>query len=116
MKHCNVTLPTKLVYWRIRYTRQPIGRPMPVDRKLLDILCCPTTKVPVRPLSKDQIKQINAAIEQRELKYFDKTVVDTLLKDGLITENGERVYRVDDGIPIMLEDQAIFVKPLDLRI
>lgn len=88
---------------------------MPVDRKLLDILCCPTTKVPVRPLTKDQLATVNAAIEKRELKYFDQTVVDRPVEDGLLTENGERVYRVDDGIPIMLEDQAIFVKPLDLR-
>lgn len=88
---------------------------MPVDRKLLDILCCPTTKVPVRPLGKEQLETLNAAIERRELKYFDETVVDRPVKEGLITENGERVYRVDDGIPIMLEDQAIFVKPLGLR-
>lgn len=88
---------------------------MPVDRKLLDILCCPTTKVPVRPLTREQLQQINDAIERRELKYFDETPVDQPLKDGLLTDNGERVYRVDDGIPVMLEDQAIFVKPLDLR-
>lgn len=89
---------------------------MPVDRKLLDILCCPTTKVPVRPLTKDQLATVNAAIEKGELKYFDQTVVDRPVEDGLLTENGERVYRVDDGIPIMLEDQAIFVKPLELRL
>lgn len=88
---------------------------MPVDRKLLDILCCPTTKIPVRPLTKDQLQRINTAIEQGELKYFDETRVEQQLKEGLLTDNGERVYRVDDGIPIMLEEQAIFVKPLDLR-
>lgn len=88
---------------------------MPVDRKLLDILCCPTTKVPVRPLTKEQIAALNEAIGKGELKYFDETTVDRPISDGLLTENGERVYRVDDGIPIMLEDQAIFVKPLDLR-
>jgi len=87
---------------------------MPVDRKLLDILCCPTTKVPVKPLTKDQLQRVNEAIERHELKYFDESPVDEPIKEGLVTENGERVYRVDDGIPIMLEDRAIFAKPLEL--
>lgn len=88
---------------------------MALDRKLLDILCCPVTKVPVRPLTREQLRRINEAVTAGKLRYLDDTPVDETLTEGLITDNGERVYRVDDGIPIMLEDRAIPVRHLEPR-
>ncbi len=78
-----------------------------MDHKLLDILCCPATGNPVKLLKKDQLAELNALIARGEVRYFDDTLVDTPLSEGLITENGERIYRVDDGIPVMLEEKAI---------
>lgn len=80
---------------------------MPIDRKLLDILCCPATGVPLEPLRKDRLQRLNAMIAAGEVRYMNDTLVDTPLQEGLITENGERIYRIDDGIPIMLEERAI---------
>jgi len=88
---------------------------MPIDRKLLDILCCPATKIPVHPLSKQQLKTLNDAIAAGGVKYADDSPVEAPLDEGLITENGERVYRIDDGIPIMLEDHAIFARSVGLH-
>jgi uncharacterized protein len=81
---------------------------MAIDHKLLDILCCPATGNPVRPLKKDQLRELNALIERGELRHLDDTPVTEPLKEGLITDNGERIYRIDDGIPVMLEEKAIF--------
>jgi len=80
---------------------------VPIDRKLLDILCCPVTGVPLKLLRKDQLSALNTLIAAGKARYFNDDVVTTPLQEALITENGERIYRVDDGIPIMLEDRAI---------
>ncbi|HEX5514866.1 MAG TPA: Trm112 family protein [Gammaproteobacteria bacterium] len=80
---------------------------MPIDRKLLDILCCPATGVPLEPLRKDQLAALNTLIAAGKAHYFNDDVVTTPLQEALITENGERIYRIDDGIPIMLEERAI---------
>ena len=50
---------------------------MAIDRKLLEILCCPVTKHPVVPLSPGQLERVNAAIADGQVRTFDGTVVDT---------------------------------------
>ena len=85
---------------------------MAIDRKLLDILCCPVTGVPLQPLRKDQLQKLNAMIEQGKIRQFDDSTVSRPLHEALITENGERIYRVEDGIPVMLEEQAISARQL----
>ncbi|EAR23587.1 Trm112 family protein [Nitrococcus mobilis] len=88
---------------------------MALDRKLLDILCCPISKIPIRPLKRDELQRINEAIANGHLRYLDNSTVEAELDEGLITDNAERVYRVDDGIPIMLEERAISVRSLRLK-
>ena len=88
---------------------------MALDRKLLDILCCPITKSPVRPLTRDALKIVNHAIEAGTLVNLEGRTLDRPLKEGLITDNNERVYPVEDGIPVMLEGEAIPVKELHLK-
>ena len=80
---------------------------MSIDKKLLEILVCPTTKVPVKLLSKDKLAVLNRCIEAGEVRYADGSSVAAPLQDGLITDDARTVYPVDDDIPIMLEDQAI---------
>lgn len=80
---------------------------MSIDKGLLDILCCPVTKTPVKPLAKDKLDILNRAIEQGEIKLRDGSVADAPLEEALITQDGKTIYRVSDGIPIMLEDQGI---------
>ena len=86
---------------------------MAVDGRLLDILCCPVTKVPVRRLAKDKLAALNESVKQGEVRYLDGAPVDSELSEALITENGTSVYRVDDGIPIMLEEMGIPTSQLD---
>jgi uncharacterized protein YbaR (Trm112 family) len=80
---------------------------MPLDKELIDILCCPVTKTPVRLLTKDEIDKLNDRIGSEQLRYADGELVDKALQEGLITEDGKTVYRVDDGIPVMLADKGI---------
>ena len=82
-------------------------RTMPVDKKLLDILCCPKTKVDVEELSKTDLEAINKQIKNGKLKYVDGKPVKEPLQEGLITKDKKTVYRVDDDIPIMLIEMGI---------
>ena len=78
-----------------------------VDPKLLEILVCPITKVSVKALGREKLAVLNRAIAQGGVKYMDGAVIDDPLDDALVTGDGRTVYRVDDGIPVMLEDLAI---------
>jgi uncharacterized protein YbaR (Trm112 family) len=80
---------------------------MPIDKELLEILCCPRTKVPVRMMPADQLAKLNERIAAGGVKYYDNSLVDKPLQEGLITDDGETVYRIDDGIPVMLVEQGI---------
>lgn len=80
---------------------------MPINEQLLEILRCPATKAPLRPLSDDEINALNARVENEEVKYQDGNVVDKPLEEGLITEDGATVYRIDESIPVMLIEMGI---------
>ena len=80
---------------------------MSVDPKLLEILVCPITKVSVGMLGKRRLTVLNRAIAEGGVRYLDGAVVQDPLDEALVTGDGRTVYRVDDGIPVMLEDLAI---------
>jgi uncharacterized protein YbaR (Trm112 family) len=85
---------------------------MPISDDLLQILCCPRTKVPVRLLPQDQLDKLNEKIAEGAVKYFDGSAVEKPLQEGLITEDEQVIYRIDDDIPVMLVDQGILTDPL----
>jgi uncharacterized protein YbaR (Trm112 family) len=80
---------------------------MAIDKKLLEILVCPATKVPVKPLAKDRLAILNQCIDSGEVKHMDGAPVQGALSEALITTDDHTIYVVDNGIPIMLEEQGI---------
>lgn len=80
---------------------------MPIDRKLLEILVCPITKQPVNILSAVKLAYLNQRIEAGEVVNHGGTKLESPLPEALITNNGETVYPIDEGIPVMLEDESI---------
>ncbi|MCG8652574.1 MAG: hypothetical protein MI861_22225 [Pirellulales bacterium] len=86
---------------------------MPISEDLLEILCCPKTKVPVEMLPADKLEKLNAEITAGAVKYVDESAVDQPLQEGLITEDGQTVYRIDDDIPVMLIDKGIATRQID---
>ena len=83
---------------------------MSIDKHLLEILVCPVTKTPVKLLAKDKLAILNREVEKGEITYVDGATVEEPLDEALITEDGRTVYRVSDGIPVMLEEQGISAK------
>ncbi|MEM7406688.1 MAG: Trm112 family protein [Pseudomonadota bacterium] len=80
---------------------------MSVDKSLLEILCCPVTKIPVKMLGGDKLEDLNRRVDAGEVRYVDGSAVTEALDEALITENETTIYRVDDGIPVMLEEHGI---------
>ncbi|ANB19236.1 Trm112 family protein [Dokdonella koreensis] len=78
-----------------------------MDSRLLDILRCPVSKGAVRALRRDELDALNRAIAADGLATADGQVRRQPLQAGLLAADGQRVYRIDDGIPVMLADQAI---------
>ena len=84
-----------------------------MDKRLLDILCCPATKVPVTPLSKLQLAAVNDAIESGNVQTVAANDVRSPLQAGLLTTDRKRIYRIEDDIPVMLSDEAIATTQLE---
>ena len=80
---------------------------MPVDGKLLEILCCPVSKTPLIKLSMEKLDKLNNAIDNDDALYIDGKKIVAALQEGLITEDGKVIYAVQDDIPVLLEEQGI---------
>ncbi len=80
---------------------------LPMDKRLLDILCCPVSKVPVRPLQRPELEALNSAIGAGQVQNVAGTAVSEPLSEGLITTDHKVIYRVADGIPVMLPEEGI---------
>jgi len=80
---------------------------MPIDGKLLEILCCPVSKTPLVRLPGDKLRKINAAVRSGELQFVHGEPVTEELQEGLMTEDGHVVYPVVDDIPLLLEEKGI---------
>ena len=78
-----------------------------IDRRLLDILCCPVTKAPVRPLAPAELEALNRAIAAGAVRTEGGMPIATAAAAALITRDGRTIYRVDDDIPVMLADEAV---------
>ncbi|MDP8218751.1 MAG: hypothetical protein P9M03_08500 [Candidatus Theseobacter exili] len=83
---------------------------MTIAKELLEILCCPKSKVKLRPLTKEEMEAVNVSIAAGKCKYADGRDVDKQLEDGLITLDGKTVYRVENDIPVMLVENAIYIR------
>ncbi len=80
---------------------------MHVDKRLLDILCDPVSKTPLRMLSANELAALNRAVETGALDTVAGERVKSPLQAGLITVDGKVVYRIEDDIPVMLPDEGI---------
>lgn len=78
-----------------------------MDKRLLDILCDPVTRTPVRPLRRDELDALNRAISAGSVDTVTGQKVAAPLAAGLITTDRKVVYRIDDDIPVMLADEGI---------
>ena len=78
-----------------------------MDRKLLDILACPATRQPLAMLEARGLDVLNQAIRAGDVHRVDDTPQSEPLREALVTRDRKRVYRIDDGIPVLLAEEGI---------
>ncbi len=78
-----------------------------MDRKLLDILACPATRQPLMLLDAAGVEALNRAIAANAVKRADGSAQSEALHEALITQDRKLVYRIDDGIPVLLIEDGI---------
>lgn len=80
---------------------------MGIDQRLIDLLCCPVSKVPVAPLGARQLEYLNREIAAGTVRTVAGAAVAGAIAAALLTTDGKVIYRVDDGIPVMLPEEGI---------
>lgn len=83
-----------------------------MDPRLLDILCCPVSKTPLRRLAESELAALNQAIDAGRAVNAAGTRIAGAVEAGLITRDGRTIYRVEEDIPVMLADEAIAASQL----
>ena len=78
-----------------------------MDRKLLDILVCPATRQPLALLDAEGLAALNRAIAAGGLQRGDGSQQLEPLRAALLTRDRKTVYRIDDGIPVLLAEEAM---------
>jgi uncharacterized protein YbaR (Trm112 family) len=59
-----------------------------MDTALLDLLCCPETRQPLREATAEEIERLGLGV-------------------ALVREDGRVAYPIRDGIPMLVPDEAI---------
>ena len=80
-----------------------------MDRKLLDLLVCPATRQPLTLLDRPGLEALNAAIAAGGVRRVDDTAQTEPVREALITRDRKTLYRIDDGIPVLLIEEGIVV-------
>ncbi len=78
-----------------------------MDKRVLDILCCPVSRQPLAPLASRELDALNRAVAAGTLKRSDGSMQGDALQAGLLTRDRKLAYRIDDGIPVLLADESI---------
>ena len=78
-----------------------------MDRKLLEILACPATRQPLALLDARGLAALNGAIAGGGIQRADGTPQRAPVKEALVTRDRKLAYRIEDGIPVLLAEEAI---------
>lgn len=90
-----------------------------MENKLLDIVCCPLTKLPLQRLDAGRLERLNQAIATGTLRrgapglrsevaaVGEAVPADATLAEALVTRDGRLVYPIRDGIPMLLVEESI---------
>ncbi|MBV2209052.1 MAG: Trm112 family protein [Thermomonas sp.] len=84
-----------------------------MDRKLLDILICPATRQPLALLDAAGLEALNRAITGSSVVRGDGSPQRDSMREALITRDRKTIYRLDDGIPVLLVEDSIATSQIE---
>ena len=84
-----------------------------MDRKLLDLLVCPTSRQSLALLDSRGLQALNQAIAAGGVVRDDGSAQAEPLREALLTRDRKRIYRIDDGIPVLHAEEAIATAQVD---
>lgn len=80
---------------------------MTVDPELLEILVCPETRQTLRLADDGLLAKLNARIRAGGLRNRGGDTLSREVQAGLVRQDEQILYPVDDGIPVMLVEESI---------
>lgn len=78
-----------------------------LDKELLSILVCPESHQKLSLLGDDELAEINERIRSGDVHDRSGNAVSSPLDGGLIREDRQCFYKIIDGIPVLLIDEAV---------
>ena len=84
-----------------------------MDKRLLAIICCPVSHKGLALAKPALLHKVNEAIGGGHIQNQSGETVQQALDEALVTDDGFRLYPVNDGIPVLLESESIPLAQLD---
>ena len=81
-----------------------------MNPNLLNIICCPVTREKLSIATSKQLDFINAEIANSNLRKLDGSIAEKTQSKALINAAKTLLYPIEEGIPILLESEAIEIK------
>ena len=75
---------------------------MEIGQEILEALCCPVSKSPLRMMTNPELEELNGSIAQGRTRHADGALVADALESGLITIDGTAIYGIREGVPVLL--------------
>ena len=80
-----------------------------IEADLLKILCCPETRQPLAPVDAATLDRLNDRIVARGFKNRGGKAVTEPCEGGLVRQDGQVVYPIRQGIPILLIAESMAI-------